>query len=66
MREKPLTHSPEHWRRLASDVRTMADGLATEANRRQMLAIAESYLRLADEAEEAEEHEMSRSSRSAS
>ena len=66
MREKPQTHSPEHWRRLAREVRTMAGGLATEANRRQMLAIAENYLRLADEAEEVEEHETSRPSRSAS
>lgn len=66
MREKPETHSAEHWRRLAREVRAMADGLVTEANRRQMLASAENYLRLADEAEAAEEHEMSRRSRSAS
>jgi hypothetical protein len=50
-------HSPEHWRRRAREARTLADGLATEANHRQMLAVAENYMRMADEVEEAEEHE---------
>ena len=55
MAEKPEGHSPEYWRDMAREARTVADRLATESTRRQMLAAAESYERLADEAEE-EEH----------
>ena len=51
MLQKPEEHSPEDWRGMAREARTVADGLATEANRRQMLAVAENYERLADEVE---------------
>ena len=51
MRENPEGRSPEYWRGMAHEARTIADGLTTEANRRQMLAIAENFERLADEAE---------------
>lgn len=49
MHDKPESHSSEQWRALAREARAMADGLATEANRSQMLAVAENYERLADE-----------------
>jgi len=49
---KPEGHSPEYWRDMAREARTVADRLATEATRRQMLAAAENYERLADEAAE--------------
>jgi len=55
MVEKPEGHSPEYWRDMAREARIVADRLATESTRRQMLAAAENYERLADEAEE-EEH----------
>lgn len=51
MRENSEGHSPGYWRAMALEARSVADGLATEANRRQMLAVAENYERLADEAE---------------
>ena len=49
--KQPQEHSSEHWRGLAKEARVMADGLATEENRRQMLQIAENYERLAEQAE---------------
>ena len=49
---KPEGHSPEYWRDMAREARTVADRLATEATRRQMLAAAENYERLADQSEE--------------
>ena len=51
MPHKPEDHSPEYWRLKAQDAQTMANGLATEANRRQMLAVAENFERLANEVE---------------
>jgi hypothetical protein len=36
---------------MAADTRKLAEGLATEMNRLQLLAVAESYDRLAEEAE---------------
>jgi len=52
MIEKPERHSPEYWRDMAREARMVADRLATEATRRQMLAAAENYERLANEAQE--------------
>jgi len=54
MSEKPEGHTPEYWRAKASEARIVATGLATEANRRQMLAVAENFDRLAEEAEREE------------
>jgi len=51
MVENPEGYTPEYWRAKAGEARRVANGLATEANRRQMLAVAENYERLADEAE---------------
>jgi hypothetical protein len=51
MADKVESHSPEHWRDMAEQARRMAEGLATEANRRQLLEVAENYERLAREAE---------------
>jgi hypothetical protein len=52
MRDNPEIHSPEHWRGMAREARNVANGLATDTNRKQMLAVAENYERLAEEAEE--------------
>jgi hypothetical protein len=52
MTDKPEDHPPGYWRAKASEARSVASGLATEANRRQMLAVAENFERLADEAEQ--------------
>ena len=46
---KTEDHSPEYWHGMAREARSIADGLATETNRRQMLAVAANYERLADE-----------------
>ena len=48
---KPNRRSPEEWRKLADSARKMAEGLATEANRQQLLEIAANYDRLAEQAE---------------
>lgn len=42
--------SPDYWRGLAEEARTLADGLTTEANRRHMLEVAKSYDILAEQA----------------
>lgn len=55
MVEKPEGRSPEYWRDMAREARTVADRLATETTRRQMLAAAENFERLADEAKDEEE-----------
>jgi hypothetical protein len=52
-----MDHSPDYWRGLAEEARTMADALTTEANREQMLAIAKSYDFLAEQAERARQRE---------
>ncbi|HEY1506657.1 MAG TPA: hypothetical protein VGF92_20305 [Stellaceae bacterium] len=57
MIDKPEKRSAEHWRRMADEARTLAEGLATEANRQQMLAVAADYERLAEQAERKKEHE---------
>src|SRR5690242_2611530 len=46
-----MDHSPDYWRGLAEEARTMADALTTEVNRQQMLNIAKSYDMLAEQAE---------------
>jgi hypothetical protein len=51
MVDNPKGYTPEYWRAQAAEARSVANGLATERNRRQMLAVAENYERLADEAE---------------
>jgi hypothetical protein len=51
MLDKPESRSPESWRNMAEEARTLADGLATEVNRQQMLTVAENYDRLAELAE---------------
>jgi hypothetical protein len=51
MVDDPECQSPEYWRAKAREARRVANGLATEANRRQLLAAAENYERLAQEAE---------------
>ena len=51
MTDQTETSSPEYWRSKASETRRIADGLTTEANRLQLLALAENYERLADQAE---------------
>jgi hypothetical protein len=51
MQDSPDSRSPKHWRDMAEEARAMADGLATEANRQQMLQIAEDYERLAKQAQ---------------
>ena len=51
MVSRPAIRSPEEWRRMAEEARKLAEGLATEANRLQLLAVAENYERLATEAE---------------
>lgn len=53
MLDKP--EGSEFWRGRAREARALADGLATEATRRQMLAVAENFERLADESEADEE-----------
>ena len=56
-----MARSPEHWRRMAEEARTLADGLSTEANRQQMMEVAESYERLAEQAEREQGREAERS-----
>jgi predicted P-loop ATPase/GTPase len=51
MFDKPEGRSPDYWRHMAEEARTMADGLTAETNRQHMFAIAESYDRLAEQAE---------------
>jgi len=51
MADNPEGHTPGYWRDRARVARTTANGLASEADRRQLLAVAENYERLADEAE---------------
>ena len=52
-----MDRSPDYWRGLAEEARTMADALFTEANRQQMLDIAKSYDVLAEQAEREQERE---------
>ena len=56
MFDRPDGRSPEYWRDMADEARTLADGLVTEVNRQQMLAVAENYERLAEQAERARAH----------
>jgi hypothetical protein len=54
-------YSPEYWRDKARHARQVADGLATEANRKQMLVMARNYESLANEAELEKGHAFTRS-----
>jgi ribosomal protein L17 len=51
MVDNPERHIPEYWLAKAKEARRVANGLATEANRKRMLAAAENFERLAAEAE---------------
>ena len=61
MLENRNAHTPGYWLEKAREARSVANGLATEANRRQMLAAAENYERLAEEAKLEKAHAFSRS-----
>jgi hypothetical protein len=54
-------HTPEYWRTKAQEARRVANGLATEANHKRMLAAAENFERLAAEAELENGHAFTRS-----
>jgi hypothetical protein len=56
MLETPQFHSSAYWRSKAREARMIADGLATEANREQLLDVAGNYERLAEEAEQEDVH----------
>jgi hypothetical protein len=43
-------HTPEYWCLRADEARAVADGLTTEANRQQMLEVANCYERLGEQA----------------
>ena len=62
--KQPQRRSPEDWRAMAEEARTMADGLTTEENRRQMLQIAENYERLAEQAQREQDRAEGRSTAS--
>jgi len=49
-RGMPERHTPEYWCLRADEARAVAEGLTTEANRQQMLEVAESYERLGEQA----------------
>jgi hypothetical protein len=66
MFDKPEGRPPEYWRSMADEARTLAEGLPTEINRQQMLGVAESYDRLAEQAEREQERAAKKSSSSAS
>jgi hypothetical protein len=51
MFQKPDGRPPEYWRGMAEEARALAEGLATEANRQQMLTVAANYDDLAGQAE---------------
>jgi hypothetical protein len=53
-RGEPDRRSAEYWRGMADEARALADGLATEVNRQQMLEVAKSYDVLAEQAEREE------------
>ena len=61
MVDNPEGHTAEYWRAKAREARRVANGLTTEANRRQLLAAAENYERLAGEAEREKEDALTRS-----
>lgn len=61
MVDNPEGHTAEYWRAKAREARRVANGLSSEANRRQLLAAAENYERLADEAEREEGYACMRS-----
>jgi hypothetical protein len=45
-------HDPEHWRKRAEDMRTLADQMNDKDSKQMMLGIAEDYEKLAKRAEE--------------
>jgi hypothetical protein len=51
MHDTPQGHSPHYWRDMANEARTIADGLATEATRTEMLELARKCERFAKEAQ---------------
>ena len=51
MVNRPDVRSPEAWRKMAAEARKLAEGLATDANRQQLIDVAKNYERLAEEAE---------------
>jgi hypothetical protein len=61
MVERAEIHTAEYWLAKAQEARTVANGLATEANRKRMLAAAENFERLAAEAELEQAHALTRS-----
>jgi len=61
MLDKPESHPSKYWRNMANQARTLADGLVTEVNRQQMLGLAETYDRLAEQAEREQKRAFARS-----
>lgn len=46
-----MQSNPDYWRRYAEKARAMVANLASEESRQTMIRVAESYDRLADQAE---------------
>jgi hypothetical protein len=60
MQDNPQGRTPKYWRDMAEETRALADSLTIETKRAQMLAIAENYDRLAEEAEREQRHSLTR------